>query len=92
MDDLIRRSDVLSKVYYSPARVVDAIEIETAPAVDAVEVVRCRECVHRQKYVCDKLEFFECDHIGMGTTRVGVTDNWYCADGKHREEEHNAVN
>ena len=39
MSDLIRRSDVLSKAYYSPARVVDAIEIETAPAVDAVEVV-----------------------------------------------------
>ena len=52
----------------------------------SIEIVRCRECVHRVKYHCDEIEFFECDHIGTGKTRIGVTDNWFCADGKRRED------
>ena len=46
-NDLISRSDLLADLRekgFLPAIVQRAIE--RAPAVDAVEVVRCRECCH----------------------------------------------
>lgn len=39
-----------------------------------VEVVRCKDCKHRNEYECNKLS-----HSG---TKVGVTDDWFCADGE----------
>ena len=49
------------------------------PAVDAVPVVRCGECMHRNRY--------ECNHISLGSTQLGVRDDWYCADGIRRAKE-----
>lgn len=43
------------------------------------EIVRCKDCKHRQQY--------ECDNIMLGGTKCGVTDNWYCADGERKETE-----
>lgn len=58
--------------------------IENAPTVDAVEVVRCRECVHWSGaingFVCRrisrKLSYFE--------TKVCVGGNHYCSYGERR--------
>ena len=41
-----------------------------------VEVVRCKDCKHRDKY--------ECNYISLGGTKCGVTDDWFCADGERR--------
>lgn len=46
--------------------------------VDAVPIVRCKECKHRNRY--------ECDRIRLGETKCGVTDDWFCADGERKEE------
>lgn len=46
---------------------------------DIVEVVRCKDCKHRQQY--------ECDNIMLGGTKCGVTDDWFCADGERKETE-----
>ena len=53
--------------------------IDDAPTVDAVPVVRCKDCKNRNRY--------ECDHFRLGETKCGVTDDWYCADGERREDE-----
>lgn len=49
-------------------------------------VVRCQHCKHRFKNSCDSVEFYECDHMGLGQTRVGVKDDFFCADGERRPE------
>lgn len=57
--------------------------IESAPTVDAVPVVRCRECAHYETAGCK-------DGYGWCNARVvdstGVYDDFFCADGERRTE------
>ena len=48
-------------------------------SADMVEVVRCKDCKHREQY--------DCNHITLGGTKCGVTDDWFCADGERKETE-----
>ena len=41
--------------------------INSAPSID---IVRCRECKHREEYPC----------------KVYHDDDWYCADGEREDE------
>ena len=59
-------------------------KIENAPSID---IVRCKECRHREKYPCDEIEFYECNHLRLHGTKVGVKDDWFCADGERKESE-----
>lgn len=43
------------------------------------KIVRCGECKHREQY--------ECNHIMLGETKCGVTDDWFCADGEREVRE-----
>lgn len=45
-------------------------ELEDAPTVDAVTVVRCRDCKWRDTWVCNKSK----------------SDNWFCPKGRKKEE------
>ena len=60
---------------------VDAFQIADAPTVDAVPVVRCRECKHWHK------ETLFCDYMPYGEARERV--NWYaddfCSYGERKE-------
>jgi len=52
-------------------------ELKNAPTVDAVEVVRCKECKHR--YVDGtQVRFNVCE---LTHNRV-QNDDWFCADGE----------
>ena len=51
----------------------------TVAVYDAVPVVRCKDCKHRDHY--------ECNNIMLGKTRCGVTDDWFCADGERKDNE-----
>lgn len=53
-------------------------DVADMPSVDAVPVVRCKDCKHRDKY--------ECNYISLGDTKCGVTDDWFCADGERRDD------
>lgn len=57
-------------------------EIQTAPAIDAVPVVRCRECIHRKKYQDDEQQG---DTICTLEWKMKKLD-WFCADGQRRED------
>ena len=46
-------------------------DIEAAPTVDAVEVVRCKDCKHR--------------HSDSWCEYVDDDDNFYCARGERKE-------
>lgn len=58
-------------------------QIKDAPIVDAIEVVRCKDCKHWHREIYNGIEyvnFNSCDlkHYGDG-------HNFYCADGERRE-------
>ena len=53
MDDMISREWVLKNLMFD----VDREVVRKAPAVDAVEVVRCRECVHYCNGICEQIEY-----------------------------------
>ena len=50
----------------------DAIDdIENAPTIDAVEVVRCRDCIHWDNDICRN----------AGAWSIGTNENHFCAKG-----------
>ena len=73
MSELIRRDEILAKECCGR---ISANDVRQAPAVDAVEVVRCVECWHRFT-----------GHFGMMC--IGRPNDFFCANGERREE--NAV-
>lgn len=50
--------------------------VNRQPEVDAVKVVRCKDCTHRGTINCDL------DYCGYRKA-----DNWYCADGERKDDE-----
>jgi hypothetical protein len=50
--------------------------IKNTPTVDAVPVVRCKDCKHYNTIGCSK-GFGWCENMDRG-----VSDNFYCANGK----------
>lgn len=52
--------------------------LNDAPAVDAVPVVRCKDC---KNYIVDGIKGYCC---------MGKGDNWYCADGERKVGEQDA--
>lgn len=81
---------------WPPLDEIDAV-IEKAPAVDAVEVVRCKECVHAgafpNNYAARRFEggmnCYLCrgdDGYGIANVSVVYPDD-YCSDGVRREKK-----
>jgi hypothetical protein len=59
-----------------------ADEVNNAPTIDAVPVVRCRECIYRQKAKVNRKGFLICPASGME-----ITDDDYCSYGAKMESE-----
>ena len=51
--------------------------IINAPTIDAVEVVRCKDCKYHHKHSW----YNTCDKIAGS----GFPDDWYCADGERKQ-------
>ena len=83
MGDLIHRDELkqtLLDLGFYPAIVKSALE--KAPTIDAVEVVRCRECKHWLKDVTVRSGFVgRCDFANY---MVGVKG--YCSYGERKED------
>ena len=58
---------------------VDAFQIANAPTVDAVEVIRCRDCNH-----CDP-ENYHCDHPMSTAAPLRRKPDDFCSYGKRKE-------
>ena len=57
---------------------VDAKQIADAPTVDAVEVVRCKDCI----YSYEQFGFIHCTFGPYGD--CSVPSQFYCAEGKRK--------
>jgi DMSO/TMAO reductase YedYZ molybdopterin-dependent catalytic subunit len=60
-------------------------EINKMPTVDAVQVVRCRECKYfvKNTWECVRLA----DRFGDEYSDARVYPEYYCADGERRSDE-----
>ena len=56
-----------------------ALAVEAAPTIDAVPVVRCKDCIHSYDDLCGL-----CCTCGPYVDCV-VQPEFYCADGKRKE-------
>lgn len=61
-------------------RAVDIIE--RLPTIDAVPVVRCKDCRNWERLSFDADSGCYCPFVDRYTT-----DDWYCADGERRDDE-----
>lgn len=59
------------------------LTLDAMPTVDAVPVVRCRECRWWSKDEPDD----EYGYCYNGKIIGGTKENWYCADGERRSDE-----
>lgn len=90
-NDLIRRSDALncSHIVYIEYLETDdggyiEGDIESIPAVDAVEVCRCGDCKYKDDGIDeDGHPFLKCLH---GRSYGGTRINDYCSWGQRRED------
>ncbi len=55
--------------------------VEDCPTIDAVSVVRCKDCKHYNTIGCSK-GLGWCENMDWG-----VTDDFYCANGKQLNKE-----
>ena len=78
---LIDADAIKEKSYYSEDGylVVDVPDIDDAPTIDAVPIVRCKDC----KYGIDWDGRLGCKWHGFYQTE----QNWFCADGERGGDE-----
>lgn len=55
--------------------------LSDAPTIDAVPVVRCKDC----KYFLEDGDCF-CENIEQYEHEKSVSPDWFCADGERREQ------
>ena len=97
-DDLISRSALLEKIQpvdflygddEAPAysgMAVSAGDIESAPAIDAVEVVRCKDCKFCKKHPTAE-GYKLCTNFKWNNEYHPFTeDDYFCSYGKRRSE------
>ena len=71
------------------------LTLDAMPTVDAVPVVRCKECIHRPKMPDNHVDGFDlefpdhkcpCQCCDDGFYSWYPADDWFCADGERRTE------
>lgn len=73
--DRLLRPQVMSKYYHlaNGDIAIPVIDIKHAPPVDAVEVVRCKDCIHTHDHDCP--------------ITWDKTENDYCSYGERKDDE-----
>lgn len=79
-DDILKYTVLAGEIRNPYMEVVSAYFLREAPAVDAVEVVRCKDC----EYYLSVMYGSHCELSG-----IEMDKNGYCSYGERREE--NAV-
>ena len=94
MDDLISRATVIAEVEQWAEHGYEVLHwtgikamLEVQPAVDAVPVVRCRNCKYSDVIYDTTLDTMplKCLDIRYG----GVMPDWYCEHGERRDDNGN---
>ena len=78
-------ADELIVMEYGGIKFVPVEFINDAPTIDAVPVVRCKDCRYSDDYYNDGGCY--CKHPEQGMRCIGTNWNWYCADGERKDDE-----
>ena len=73
------------EAYYPAGNVFDAVE--SAPAADVVEVVRCKDCEHFVKYKCKNDACYSFTICRRGGYMVDVEENDFCSYGERKKQD-----
>lgn len=76
MDDYVTAHNALRDVERVDGVLIAKSFADEQPTVDAVPVVRCKNCKHRTEL---------CGDGWHPCTDMAVNNNWYCADGESKE-------
>ena len=84
MDDLISRQAAIDELGISDEDIVFEEMLEDAPTVDAVPVVRCKDCKHGRKsqHQDGNNPYWVCLNWDSGTDEDG-----YCHHGEREDDE-----
>ena len=88
MDDLISRAAAIETFtgkppeYYHTSYIVG--ELNCAPAVDAVPIVRCMDCEHSY-FASNRAPDEQC--WTCWKHGIDVTTDWFCADGERGDDD-----
>jgi len=75
--------DALPNIYHATHQEL-VLALEEAPIIEAVQVVRCKDCKYFDCWGPKGKETFDCIRF---LEAPPITPEWYCADGKRREED-----
>lgn len=81
--DLISREELLDAIGTDVAPLTLSMvyrHIHNAPAVDAVEVVRCKDCIYAQ----ERYGHLKCE-LGISISNTWNNPNMFCSYGERRE-------
>lgn len=85
MSDLISRSALIEFARNHFGGEIDCNDIARFPTVDAVPVVRCRECMHRGKAYKCPMRKLVMPYNGPGVWEDCTEDEGFCSKGEKRE-------
>ena len=58
-------------------------DVKAMPTIDAVPVVRCRECVYKERATVNEKGFLICP-----ASHMEIADDDFCSYGEQREADH----
>lgn len=100
MNKFISRRAAINELYNIPVyftsadgsiKYVNVLDVVTRlvilPAIDAIEVVRCKECKWWHKAMSDDGEMEYINYSFCEKKHQGDGHEWYCPDGERRESD-----
>ena len=69
-------------------KVLAEVLIDTAPTIDAVPVVRCRECSKKDKNICPLVLVQFDRNMKQVLVQKPVPDDFFCSYGQRRDDDH----
>lgn len=63
---------------------IDLLDEYISPMIDAVQVVRCKECRYGQ-YCTDEKTIYQCFKCNSNEFGAFHEQDWYCADGERED-------
>ena len=82
---MINVEDFMNEVVKYPHQSLKTIgeALDKSPTIDAVPVIRCKDCKHRDEEYTDQFGGIWCDMHG----EVEISKNYFCASGEQKDGE-----